>query len=66
MDKRKPSTCYGEVYFKVDNALKRVCGSNWNKKNAEVVCKELNCGGVSFYCQASVARLKKKKEFMQA
>ncbi|TMS16568.1 Scavenger receptor cysteine-rich type 1 protein M160, partial [Larimichthys crocea] len=46
MDKRKPSTCYGEVYFKVDDALKRVCGSNWNKKNAEVVCKELNCGGV--------------------
>ncbi|TKS77042.1 Scavenger receptor cysteine-rich type 1 protein M160 CD163 antigen-like 1 [Collichthys lucidus] len=46
VDRRKPSTCYGEVYFKVDDALKRVCGSNWTKKNAEVVCKELNCGGV--------------------
>ncbi|XP_076015441.1 scavenger receptor cysteine-rich type 1 protein M130 [Genypterus blacodes] len=40
------STCHGRVYTKVNNKESPVCGSPWVKENAEVVCRELNCGKV--------------------
>ncbi|KAM7410829.1 hypothetical protein PAMA_020998 [Pampus argenteus] len=38
---------YGKVYIKVnDSNLVPACASKWTKKNAEMVCRELNYGGV--------------------
>lgn len=58
-DRDKTSECYGAVYIKVNNETSPVCASTWTKENAEVVCKELNCGNVSFHCGE---RQKKKKK----
>ncbi|KAM8862387.1 scavenger receptor cysteine-rich type 1 protein M130 [Spinachia spinachia] len=46
MDNNTLSKCYGKVYIQVNNTSQPVCGSSWNKKEAEVVCKELGCGKV--------------------
>ncbi|KAF3860010.1 hypothetical protein F7725_000265 [Dissostichus mawsoni] len=48
MDNEKPSHCYGEVYIKLNDSLQPVCASGWTDMEAEVVCKELRCGNVSF------------------
>ncbi|XP_068193104.1 scavenger receptor cysteine-rich type 1 protein M160 [Antennarius striatus] len=44
MDKNKPSKCYGAVYVMVNASSHPVCGSKWTSKDAELVCRELNCG----------------------
>ncbi|XP_029291818.1 scavenger receptor cysteine-rich type 1 protein M160 [Cottoperca gobio] len=44
MDKGNTSQCYGAVYIEVNNARWPVCASTWTDKEAEVVCRELNCG----------------------
>lgn len=59
MDNGKKSKCYGTVYIQVNNLNYPVCASDWTKENGEIVCKELNCGKVSFQCQLSVALLHK-------
>ncbi|XP_056241245.1 scavenger receptor cysteine-rich type 1 protein M160 [Seriola aureovittata] len=46
MDGRTPSKCYGAVHIDVNGERLPVCGSSWTMKEAEVVCKELNCGKV--------------------
>ncbi|XP_045911254.1 scavenger receptor cysteine-rich type 1 protein M130 isoform X2 [Micropterus dolomieu] len=45
-ENNNPSTCYGAVHIQVNTSLLPVCGNSWTEKNAEVVCKELNCGKV--------------------
>ncbi|XP_038586007.1 scavenger receptor cysteine-rich type 1 protein M160-like [Micropterus salmoides] len=45
-ENNNPSTCYGAVHIQVNNLSLPVCGNSWTEKNAEVVCKELNCGKV--------------------
>lgn len=60
-DRDKTSECYGAVYIKINETTFPVCASTWTKENAEVVCKELNCGKVSFHCGE---RQKKKKRFV--
>ncbi|XP_022618651.1 scavenger receptor cysteine-rich type 1 protein M130-like [Seriola dumerili] len=46
MDGKNPSKCYGAVHIDVNGERLPVCGSTWTMKEAEVVCKELNCGKV--------------------
>ncbi|KAF1390871.1 hypothetical protein PFLUV_G00062580 [Perca fluviatilis] len=55
-DSDKPSTCYGEVHIQRNGKSQAVCGtaSTWTKKEAEVVCTELNCGSVIIYKAKSV------------
>ncbi|XP_044208356.1 scavenger receptor cysteine-rich type 1 protein M160 isoform X2 [Thunnus albacares] len=38
--------CYGNVHISVNNITYPVCASSWTKSNAEMVCKELNCGSL--------------------
>ncbi|XP_078520260.1 scavenger receptor cysteine-rich type 1 protein M130-like [Lissotriton helveticus] len=38
------SRCAGRVEVYSDGSWGGVCGDIWNEKNAEVVCRELNCG----------------------
>ncbi|XP_034551085.1 scavenger receptor cysteine-rich type 1 protein M160 [Notolabrus celidotus] len=45
-DKDKESKCYGTVHVEVNSTSKPVCGSAWTNKEAEVVCREKNCGKV--------------------
>ncbi|XP_028265910.1 scavenger receptor cysteine-rich type 1 protein M160 [Parambassis ranga] len=46
-DKGKDSRCYGTVYIQKNNKLQPVCASStWGRKEAEMVCRELNCGSV--------------------
>ncbi|XP_012991778.2 scavenger receptor cysteine-rich type 1 protein M160 [Esox lucius] len=44
------SKCFGSVHFNISrnktNTMEAVCYDNWNKENANVVCKELGCGEV--------------------
>lgn len=54
-DNNKSTKCYGEVHINKNGKDYAVCGSTWSKKEAEVVCKELGCGRVSFQYQLSVA-----------
>ncbi|XP_035863944.1 scavenger receptor cysteine-rich type 1 protein M160-like [Sander lucioperca] len=49
MDNNKPSTCYGEVHIQVNGQSRAVCDTTWTKKEAEVVCRELNCGSMISY-----------------
>ncbi|XP_076597662.1 scavenger receptor cysteine-rich type 1 protein M160 [Chaetodon auriga] len=42
----EPSKCYGAVYITVNDSDHPVCASQWNKNDAQVVCKELKCGDV--------------------
>nr|XP_020473604.1 scavenger receptor cysteine-rich type 1 protein M160-like [Monopterus albus] len=46
MDNGKPSKCYGAVYIKVNETRLPVCATTWDSKEAEVVCRELQCGKV--------------------
>lgn len=46
LSKGSTSKCYGEVHIKKNNAYYPVCGTVWSEKDAEVVCKELQCGKV--------------------
>lgn len=48
MDNGKPSKCYGDVHITINNVTHPVCATNWDQKDAEVVCKELKCGDVSY------------------
>lgn len=45
----KDSKCYGDVYISVNGSPSPVCGSHWTKEEAEVVCRQLNCGKVLFF-----------------
>ncbi|XP_071331666.1 scavenger receptor cysteine-rich type 1 protein M160 isoform X2 [Trachinotus anak] len=45
-DGGKPSKCYGAVHVNVNGESFPVCATSWTEKEAEVVCKELNCGEV--------------------
>ncbi|XP_026189180.1 scavenger receptor cysteine-rich type 1 protein M130 [Mastacembelus armatus] len=55
MDNDKLSQCYGAVHIKLNDSYYPVCGSQWNHKEAETVCKELNCGNViSFQGQKDI------------
>lgn len=36
--------CSGRVEVYQDDNWKRVCRSDWGKEEADVVCKEINCG----------------------
>lgn len=54
LSKGSTSKCYGEVHIKKNNAYYPVCGTVWSEKDAEVVCKELQCGKVSFQCLVCV------------
>lgn len=45
-DNGKPSRCYGAVQITVNGSTRPVCGSTWDRKAGEVVCKELDCGKV--------------------
>ncbi|XP_075332264.1 scavenger receptor cysteine-rich type 1 protein M130 [Odontesthes bonariensis] len=38
--------CHGEVVVNVNGRNESVCASTWTNKEAEMVCKELNCGTV--------------------
>ncbi|XP_070825415.1 scavenger receptor cysteine-rich type 1 protein M130 [Chaetodon trifascialis] len=38
--------CYGAVHITVNSSDHPVCASQWNKKDAQVVCNELECGDV--------------------
>ncbi|XP_078110438.1 scavenger receptor cysteine-rich type 1 protein M160 isoform X2 [Sander vitreus] len=49
MDNNKPSTCYGTVHIQVNGQSRAVCGTTWTKDDAEVVCREQNCGSVISY-----------------
>lgn len=60
MDNNESSKCYGAVHITVNDATHPVCASTWTNENAEVVCRELNCGKVSFQCQVSEALIKKE------
>ncbi|XP_067447489.1 scavenger receptor cysteine-rich type 1 protein M160 isoform X2 [Thunnus thynnus] len=40
-------SCYGNVHISVNGSKYPVCASSWTKSNAEMVCKELNCGSLS-------------------
>ncbi|XP_059188425.1 scavenger receptor cysteine-rich type 1 protein M160-like [Centropristis striata] len=46
MKNNKPSYCYGEVHIQKNGGSKAVCATGWEKKDAEIVCKELKCGSV--------------------
>ncbi|XP_037540471.1 scavenger receptor cysteine-rich type 1 protein M130 [Nematolebias whitei] len=46
MNNNQETKCYGEVYVNVNGTNTAVCGSGWSEKEAEIVCKELNCGAV--------------------
>lgn len=51
MEDKNETRCYGEVYVNVNKKISPVCGSDWGDKEAEMVCKELNCGKVSLIYQ---------------
>ncbi|XP_008304356.1 scavenger receptor cysteine-rich type 1 protein M130-like, partial [Stegastes partitus] len=44
MDQDKESRCYGAVRVQINSSSSAVCGTTWTKKEAEVVCRELECG----------------------
>ncbi|KAM4610649.1 scavenger receptor cysteine-rich type 1 protein M160 [Polymixia lowei] len=44
MEDGKPSDCFGAVYIDGLETLLPVCGTDWDQKDGEVVCKELGCG----------------------
>nr|XP_046253178.1 scavenger receptor cysteine-rich type 1 protein M160 [Scatophagus argus] len=46
MDNGKTSRCYGEVHIALNDLTHPVCASTWTSVDAEVVCRELNCGKV--------------------
>ncbi|XP_056897293.1 scavenger receptor cysteine-rich type 1 protein M160 [Takifugu flavidus] len=43
----KETDCYGKVHIKVNDTVHPVCASTWTSVEAEVVCRELGCGGVT-------------------
>ncbi|XP_061590889.1 antigen WC1.1 [Cololabis saira] len=44
MDRNKETRCFGLVHVKVNDTARPVCASSWTQKEADLVCKELNCG----------------------
>lgn len=50
--------CYGEVHINKNGSYYPVCGTDWSKKDADVVCEELQCGKVSFQCLLSKVMIK--------
>lgn len=40
------SRCYGGVHIRVNKTTRAVCASSWSRAEAEVVCRELQCGKV--------------------
>ncbi|KAM8754641.1 scavenger receptor cysteine-rich type 1 protein M130 [Acanthopagrus schlegelii] len=38
--------CYGEVHINKNGSYYPVCATDWSKKDADVVCEELQCGKV--------------------
>ncbi|KAM9350289.1 scavenger receptor cysteine-rich type 1 protein M130 [Symphorus nematophorus] len=46
---KDPRACYGRVHMTVNGKRHPVCGSTWEDKDAQVVCKELNCGEVVLF-----------------
>ncbi|XP_058498234.1 scavenger receptor cysteine-rich type 1 protein M160 [Solea solea] len=49
MDRGEASRCYGTVHMEVNRATYSVCASTWTMKEAEVTCRELDCGKVISY-----------------
>lgn len=58
MDKDQPSKCYGTVHIKINGSRHPVCAKTWTDKNAQVVCRELKCGKVSFQFPVSITLIK--------
>ncbi|XP_040910475.1 scavenger receptor cysteine-rich type 1 protein M160 isoform X2 [Toxotes jaculatrix] len=56
LDGDKPSKCYGAVHINVSGSRHSVCGSTWTEKEAEVVCKELNCGKLIHFEKAQKSK----------
>ena len=46
MDNGSVSDCSGTVHVSSSMGLQPVCGSDWDRKDGEVVCRELGCGKV--------------------
>ncbi|XP_060912936.1 scavenger receptor cysteine-rich type 1 protein M160 [Labrus mixtus] len=45
-DNKREGKCYGTVHVEVNNRRYPVCASTWTRKEAQVVCREKNCGSV--------------------
>ena len=46
MNNGSVSDCSGTVHVSSSMGLQPVCGSDWDRKDGEVVCRELGCGTV--------------------
>lgn len=65
INQKEDSRCYGGVHIRANKATRAVCASSWTRAEAEVVCRELQCGKVGFhsglhsgYCDTSDIRVR--------